>query len=179
MRSHTGAVMAMGKGCPISMPCKQKTNTKSSTGAGLVGVGDALPLGIWCKYSLEDQGYQPDPNNKHNGKTKCLGKHNTLYQDNTSSIRLEGDGKAPSTKRARHLNTRYSLVTDKSKRGEIPNIGYCPTDGVWAGGLAKPLQGPLPKGFRNAAMGCTGAGSLQHKARHGGTLKAKCTGRAS
>jgi len=131
------------------------------------------------KYSLEGQGYQPGTNDKHNGKTKCLGKHNTLYQGNTSSTRLGGGGEASSTGRARHLNTRCFLVTGKPKRGGIPNIGYCPTDEMWAGVLTKPLQGPLPKGFRNAAMGCTGAEPLPHKTRHGGGLEAKSNDTAS
>ena len=44
MRSHTGAVMTLGKGAAVSMSTKQKLNTKSSTEAELVGVEDAPPL---------------------------------------------------------------------------------------------------------------------------------------
>jgi len=42
---------------------------------GSRGVGDPLPLGVWCKYSLGGKGYQPGSGRGHNGKSKCLGNH--------------------------------------------------------------------------------------------------------
>ena len=45
----------------------------------------------------------------------------------------------------------------------MATIEYCPVDEVLGGVLAKPLQGPEFVGFRNATMGCTGAGYLGYK----------------
>ena len=155
MRSHTGAVMTFGKGAALSMSTKQKINTKSSTEAELVGVDDSLPLNVWCKYFLQEQGYHSNSNKKDSDDMKYLGHKNILFQDNTSSIKLETNGKSSSTKRTRHLNIRYFLITDKLKRGEVSSIQYCPTDEMLGDVLTKPLQGSKFKYFRNAIMGCT------------------------
>jgi len=50
MRSHTGAVMSLGKGALIAMSTKQKLNTTSSTEAELVGVSDSMPYNMWATY---------------------------------------------------------------------------------------------------------------------------------
>ena len=148
------------------MSTKQKINTKISTEAELVGVDGSLPLNIWCYYFLQEQGFHTHSdrtNNKNADKLRYLGHKNILYQDNTSSIKLEINGKASSTKRTRHLNIRYFLITDKLKRGEISTIEHCPTEEMLGDVLTKPLQGSLYKKFRNAIMGCTDAEYLQHK----------------
>ena len=78
----------------------------------------------------------------------------TLHQDNTSPIRLGEGGKAPSTKRTRHIDIRYFFVTDRLKAsGSRLDIQHCPTGGVSAGLLAKPLQGSLPRGHRDTIIG--------------------------
>ena len=164
MRSHTGAVMTFGQGAVVSISTKQKLNTKSSTEAELVGVDDAMPFNIWCMYFLKEQGYHANGVDKpHKSNVKYIGHQNILYQDNTSSIKLETNGKSSSTKRTRHINIRYFLVTDKVKRGEISSIEYCPTEEMIADYLTKPLQGTLFRKFRNAIMGCTDAEYLKHK----------------
>jgi hypothetical protein len=75
MRSHTGAVLSLGRGAVFGMPCKQKINTKSSCEAELVGVDDALPMVLWTIQFLKAQGF--------------VVAHNILYQDNQRSILLE------------------------------------------------------------------------------------------
>jgi hypothetical protein len=62
MRSHTGAVLSLGKGGVFSLSVRQKLNTKSSTEAELVGVDDTMSLIIWTKNFLEAQGYQASDN---------------------------------------------------------------------------------------------------------------------
>ena len=169
MRSHTGAVMTFGRGAALSMSTKQKINTKSSTEAELVGVDDALPLNIWCKYFLQEQGYHSNScveGSEEANKLKYIGHKNILYQDNTSSIRLERNGKASSTKRTRHLNIRYFLITDKLERKEVSAIEYCPTEEMLGDILTKPLQGSLFKKFRNAIMGCSDADYIHFKMNH-------------
>ena len=169
MRSHTGAVMTLGKGAALSMSTKQKINTKSSTEAELVGVDDSLPFNIWCKYFLQEQGYHANEcieNTEKANKLKYVGHKNILYQDNTSSIKLESNGKASSTKRTRHINIRYFMITDKLKRGEISTITHCPTEDMLADILTKPLQGSLFRKLRNAIMGCNDAEYLKYKLKY-------------
>ena len=148
----------------IGMSTKQKLNTKSSTEAELVGVDDALPLNIWSHYFLKWQGYH---SMGLNPKTQTesvgvLGEQNILYQDNTSSIKLEKNGKASSTKRTRHINIRYFTITDRVKKGEI-TIEYCPTGDMIADYFTKPLQGILFKRLRNLVMGVHETDFLEYK----------------
>ena len=157
MRSHIGAMMTFGNGGAISMSTKQKLKTKSSTGAELVAFDDALPFNIWAMYFLQEQGYHAKSTKlqtKTNNKLKYLGHRNILYQDNTNSIRLEMNGKASSSKRTRHINIRYFLITDKVRKKEV-KIKYCPTEEMLADYLTKPLQGALFRRLRNALMGMT------------------------
>jgi hypothetical protein len=49
MRSHTGAVMSIGKRAVYGMSSKQKINTKSSCEAELAGVDDAIPMVLWTQ----------------------------------------------------------------------------------------------------------------------------------
>ena len=56
-RSHTGAVMTLGKGSVIAMSKKQKLNTRSSTEAELVGADDAATMILWTGLFMEQQGY--------------------------------------------------------------------------------------------------------------------------
>jgi hypothetical protein len=122
MRSHTGGLMTMGQGAIVSMSTKQKLNTKSSTEAELVGVDDVLNVQVWTRYFLDAQ-------QAHSGSNLIRNK-DTLLQDNTSSIRLEKNGKASSTKRTRHINIRYFFITDRVKTGRT-DIEYCPTEEMY------------------------------------------------
>jgi hypothetical protein len=40
-------------------------------------------------------------------------KDNVLFEDNKSSIILEKNGKASSSKRTKHINIRYFFITDR------------------------------------------------------------------
>ena len=97
-KSHTGAVMTMGKGAMQAMPKKQKLNTRSSTEAELVGVDDAMTMILWTVLFMEAQGYPIEKN--------------VLYQDNKSAILLEVNGRKSAGKRSCALNVRYYFVTD-------------------------------------------------------------------
>jgi hypothetical protein len=44
MRSHTGAVVSLGKGAVYGLSSKQKIRTKSPCESELVGVDDACPV---------------------------------------------------------------------------------------------------------------------------------------
>jgi hypothetical protein len=128
MKSHTGITMSLGKGSPFSSSISQKLNKKSSTEAELVGVDDGMPLVIWTRNFMIEQGYDV--------------KDNVVYQDNQIAIILERNGRASSGRRTRHVNIRYFFVADRVKNGEL-RIEYCPTTGgdMWGDFFTKPLQG--------------------------------------
>jgi hypothetical protein len=138
MRGHTGGCMIMGRGFPISVSTKQKLNTKSSTESELVGVDDMMPIIIWTRYFLLEQGY---------GEVE-----NLILQDNKSSILLERNGKASSGKRTRHINRRYFFITDRVNMKEVA-IEWCPTEMMVADFMTKPLQGSHFRNLRDYIMG--------------------------
>jgi hypothetical protein len=133
MRSHTGATMSMGGGSIISVSRRQRLNTRSSTEAELVGVNDVMPLVLWTRLFLQEQGYAV--------------KDNVVFQDNQSAMLLENNGKMSSSKRTRHLEIRYFFVTDNIKRKNL-RVEYCPTDDMLADFFTKPLQGAKFRRFR-------------------------------
>ena len=97
-----------------------------------------MPSILWTRYFLKAQGYQVD--------------ENILYQDNKSSILLEKNGKASSSKRTRHISIRYFFVTDRITKGEL-SVEWCPTAQMIADFMTKPLQGSLFRKFRGIIMG--------------------------
>ena len=136
-RSHTGATMTLGKGCPINISTKQKLNTTSSTVAELVGVSDAMSIILWTRLFLKAQGFEV--------------KDNIVYQDNQSAILLENNGKRSSGKRTRHIDIRYFFVTDNVRQGNI-TITYCPTGDMVGDFHTKPVQGSLFRRHRATIM---------------------------
>ncbi len=84
MCSHTGGGLTIGRGFPIVISSKQKSNTRSSSESELVSVDNMMPITVWSCYFLMAQGY---------GVTQ-----NLLLQDNKSFMLLEKNGKASSGK---------------------------------------------------------------------------------
>ena len=112
-RGHTGAVMTLGKGATTSFSTKQKVNVQSLTEGELMGADDALPQVIWSKHFIEAQGRTVN--------------NNIMCQDNKSCMLLETNGKFSSSKRTKHINNKYFLITDKIAQGDL-ELEYCPTD---------------------------------------------------
>ena len=137
MKSHTGAVMSLGKGAIQSASKKQKTVTRSSTEAELIGVDDVISQVIWTRLFLIEQGYDV--------------KDNVVYRDNQASMKLEQNGKKSSGQRTRHLNIKYFFFTDLLDKKEA-SIKYCPTDSMTADYMSKPTQGAKFKSFRKEIM---------------------------
>ena len=117
--------MTLGKGATTSTSTKQKVNVRSSTEGELVGADDALPQAIWSKYFIEAQGHKVD--------------NNIMLQDNKSGMLLETNGKFLSSKRTKHINNKYFLITDKIAQGDL-QLEYCPTNKMWSDGHTKPKQ---------------------------------------
>jgi hypothetical protein len=151
MKSHTGGTLSLGKGSIYSTSSKQKLVTRSSTEAEVVGVHDVMPPLIWTAPFLDGQGVHVD--------------ELILYQDNTSSILLEKNGRSSSTKRTRHMNIRYFFVKDQvdSKRVKIE---HCPTADMLADFFTKPLQGMQFRKLRDQIMNI--APSSQYHSNHSG-----------
>jgi hypothetical protein len=138
MRGRTGAGLSLGRGFPIVSSTKHKLNTRSSTEAELVSVDDCMPIILWSRYFLLEQGYGVEDN--------------ILFQDNRSAILLEKNEKMSSSKRTKHINVRYYFVTDRITKGEL-KVQWCPTNDMIADYMTKPLQGKLFRRFRDIIMG--------------------------
>jgi hypothetical protein len=121
---------------------KQKLTTRSSTETDIVGDDDFIPAICWTRYFMKAQGYGV--------------KENLLFQDNKSSIILEKNGKASSSKRTKHINIRYLFITDRVKKEEV-SVVWCPTGDMIRDFVTNPLQGALFRKFRDQIMGLTPA----------------------
>jgi hypothetical protein len=89
MKSHTGAILTMGKGAIISDSLKQKVNVRSSTESEIVGVDDEISKVIWAKMICRISRFQSESEYRisrqyefHEVGTKWKGKfrlaHSTL-----------------------------------------------------------------------------------------------------
>jgi hypothetical protein len=94
-RGHSGGGLSLGRGFPVMGSTKHKLNTRSSTEAEIVGADNFMPSICWTRCFMEAQGHKI--------------KDNILHQDNKSSILLEKNGKASSSRRTKHVNIRYFL----------------------------------------------------------------------
>jgi hypothetical protein len=141
MRSHTGAMLSLGKGAVLSDSTKQKANARSSTEAELNGIDDKISKVLWVKKFVEAQGF--------------VVKLNVIYQDNTSTIKLSKNGKASSGKRTRHFDIKMFYVTDLIDKEEV-QVEYCPTEDMVADFMTKPLTGKDFYRFRDLILNLTG-----------------------
>jgi hypothetical protein len=145
-KSHTGAVLSLGKGAVNTISAKQKLNTRSSTEAELVGADDAVAEALWTKNFLAEQGYTSET---------------TIYQDNTSAMLLEQNGTESSSKRTRHINIRYYFIKDCIDK-KLLKVEYCPTDDMIGDYPSKPLQGRKFKKHRKAMMNYDNDATSKH-----------------
>ena len=105
MKSHTGMIFTMGKGAIVSSSTKQKVNSRSSTEAELIATDDKISKIITIKRFLEHQGFRIKV---------CV-----IYQDNTSTMKLQNNGKVSSGKRTRHYDIKLFYITDLIARKEV------------------------------------------------------------
>jgi hypothetical protein len=113
MKSHTGGSMTLGAGTITSISMKQKVNTQSSTKSEMVGLDDGVSKILWSKLFIEEQGYPVKA---------CI-----VYHDNTSSMKLEENGRDSCSKHTQHFNIKYFYMTNLIQCNEI-KIEYCPTE---------------------------------------------------
>jgi hypothetical protein len=122
MQGHSGGGLSLGRGFPIMSSTKQKLNTRSSMESEIVGAHNFMLAICWTQYFTEAQGFQVQDN--------------VLFQDNKSSILLEKNGKASSSKHMKHINILYFFITDR-----IVSLVWCPTGDMIGDFMTKPLQG--------------------------------------
>jgi hypothetical protein len=142
IRGLSGGGLSLGRGFPIMSFTKQKLNTRSSKETEIIGADDFMPAICWTRYFMKAQGYGV--------------KYNVLFKDNTSSILLEKNGKASSSKRTKHVNIRYFFITNRVKNEEV-SVVWCPTGDMTGDFVTKSLQGALFRKFRDQIMGVTPA----------------------
>jgi hypothetical protein len=142
MRGHSGGGFSLGQGFPIVISTNQKLSTRSSTETEIVGADNFMLAICWTRYFMKAQG--------------CGVKDNVLFQDNKSSIILEKNGKASSSKGMKHINIQYFFITDRVSKEEV-SVVWCPTGDMIGDYATKPLQGPLFRKFRDQIMGVTPA----------------------
>ena len=125
MKGHTGATLSLGKGRIYSGSWKQRLVARSSNESELIGVYDVLPQILWTKQFLEEQGWKDSAT--------------VVYQDNTSSILLERNGRSLSTKWTKHMNIRYFYVTEQVEKKAI-HVTHCPTEEMVGDFLRNPYR---------------------------------------
>ena len=69
-----------------------------------------------------------------------------------STINLAVNGTFSSSKRTKHIKTRYFFIKDKIEEGKV-EIRYCPTEKMWSDVLNKPKQGGPFRKDRAMLMG--------------------------
>ena len=130
-------IFTMGKGAIVSSSTKQKVNSRSSTEAELIATDDKISKIITIKRFLEHQGFRIKV---------CV-----IYQDNTSTMKLQNNGKVSSGKRTRHYDIKLFYIKHLIARKEV-KVVYCPTDDMLADYMSKPIVGKKFKVFRDLIM---------------------------
>ncbi len=138
MRSHNGAGLTLGRGFAISISSAQRLNVGSSTHAEIVCVSDILPMSQWVRLFVLAQGLQV--------------MRNVIFQDNELAELLDVKGKRSSSKRTRHINICYFLVTDAIAKEEC-KVRWMLCDYMYADYLMKAQQGAEFCVMRDFIMG--------------------------
>jgi hypothetical protein len=115
MQGHSGGGLSLGRGFPIMSATKQKLNTQSSMESELVGADDFMLAICWTRYFMEAQGFQIQDNV-------------LIQQDNKSTIFLEKNRKALSSKHIKHVNIWYFFIAACVDKGKVSLVW-------WSGGL--------------------------------------------
>ena len=137
MKRHTGSVFYLVKGMIVEDSIKQKVNARSSAESDLIGVDDIISKILWTRKFWECQVFKV--------------KVSIIYQDNTSTMKLQKNGKTRSGNRTRHYYIKYFYVTYLIGRGKVQVI-YCPTDDMLCDYITNVLVGSNFVKFRYLIM---------------------------
>ena len=125
LKSYTGCIMMWGTWVNQYRSMKQKLNTIYNPEFQFVGVND-MESNIFRNFFYLGS------------RMQCWGEH--FYQDNKNYILLDKNGLKRSDRRIRAVNICYFFIMDQAEKGNL-EIGHCPTDGMVAYFMTKPLQG--------------------------------------
>ncbi len=78
--------------------------------------------------------------------------HSRICDHLISSLFIETNGRASSSKQTKHIKVKYFLIKDKVDWEEI-TIEHCPTEQMWMDINTKPKQGAVFRAFRGHIMG--------------------------
>ena len=137
MKSHSGLVFMLGKGAIISSSRKQKVNSRSSTEAEFIATDDMIAKIRKMKKFPEEQRFEV--------------RLNIIYQDNTSTMKLQKNGRLSSGKRTRHFDIRLFYITDLISRNEV-EVRYSPTNDMIGDYMSKPVVEAKFLKFRDLIM---------------------------
>ena len=101
-----------------------------------MGVDDYVSHVLWHSSFVGAQGFNLVP---------------LVHRDNTSSLKLEVNGRGSAGKRTRHFNIKHFYITDLIKRGLV-EAAHCPTKQMIADYMSEPLTGSLFKFMRGYVM---------------------------
>ena len=137
MRSHTGLLLSVGRGCVIVKSRSQKSVTTSSAESELVALSDLTSLTIHSLNFLKSLNINLQ--------------QAEIFQDNTSTISMANNGKSNSD-RTKHIKIKYFFIKQHLESKEI-KITYCPTLSMVADILTKPIQGERFIQLRDILLG--------------------------
>ena len=135
-KGHTGVFATLGTGPIYCKSSKQKSVTASTTESEIVALADGLPMSLWIRVFLIEQGYEVGPI--------------IIHEDNASVLALIENGRGESH-RTRHYKVKYFLVKEHIDEGHVI-MEFCRTLFMWADMLTKALQGRLLVSMVNATM---------------------------
>ena len=114
-------------------------NTRSSTETELVSVDTYMPAVLWSLYFIQAQGYGV--------------KYAETHQDNVGAQMLETNEKFSSSRKTKHIKSKFFFIKDKVDSKEV-KILDCPAGVMWADMLTEPLQGTEFRKMRAQLMNC-------------------------
>ena len=93
---HTGSVFSLEKGMIVAYSKKQKVNSRILTDSELIGVNDIISNVLWTRQFLECQEFKV--------------KVNIIYQDNTSTMKMQKNCRASSGKRTQNYYIKSFIL---------------------------------------------------------------------
>jgi hypothetical protein len=103
----------------------------------MIAADDMISKILWTKHFIEAQCHHVSAN--------------IVYQDNSSAVKLEMNGKASLGKCTRHFDIKFFSFTDLINRKEM-EVRYCLTNKMIADYMTKPLVRSKFVTFRKAIM---------------------------
>ena len=137
MRSHTGLLLSVGRGCVIIKSRSQKSVTTSSAESELVALSDLTSMTIHSLNFLKSLNVNLQ--------------QAEIFQDNKSTISMANNGKSNSD-RTKHIKIKYFFIKQYIDSKEV-KVTYCPTLNMIADILTKPIQGSQFYYLRDILLG--------------------------